>query len=332
MSQKPDNNALRVGVIGCGGIGRTHLNAYRANGVVPVAVADSNQRAVDAAVAEFGGRGYPDFDELIRVGGVDAVSICTPPASHREIVVTALEAGIAVLCEKPMATSVADAEAMAVVADRTGTLLTIGFCHRFQPHVERLRDLVANGDLGTVLMFRNRFAGHLKQVEQTWFARPEVAGGGVMFDTCVHSVDLFRFLVGEPERVKALSASTPTALGPALDVEDTAIISLSTASGALGVIEASWRTPPGEWTLTIYGTAGSATVDYATDELRLRPAGKGDEQVVEVPAGDRFEREIAHFMAAVQGHEPPRVTARDGVAANRILAAAYASAADRGND
>jgi predicted dehydrogenase len=326
MNHLSEPQAPRVAVIGCGTIGRTHLEAYRASGVGPVALADADQAALDAATATYGGRGYLDYRDLILSGEVDAVSVCTPPASHREIVVAALEAGIAVLCEKPMATTVQDADAMAAVAARTGTLLTIGLCHRFQPHIERLRELAQEGELGTTLMFRNRFAGHLGGVEKTWFARPDVAGGGVIFDTCVHSVDLFRYLVGEPERVEALSATRETSLGPALPVEDTAIVILKAGCGTLGVIEASWRTPPGEWTVTLYGTKATATVDYNTGQLRVRRAGQADWQLVDVPPGNRFERQIASFLACLRGTGPPRVTADDGVAANRILAAAYASA------
>jgi UDP-N-acetylglucosamine 3-dehydrogenase len=317
---------MRVGVVGCGGIGQTHLRAYRALGVAPAALAEPNPNALAAAQASYGGQPFADYREMLASASLDAISICTPPATHAEIAEAALAAGVAVLCEKPLAPTVAACEAIVAAASRSGVLLTVGFCHRFQPHIEALRRLIEDGALGAVLMFRNRFAGHLRAVENSWFARPELAGGGVMLDTCVHSVDLFRHLVGEPERVQALTATTATELGPALAVEDSAIISLRTASGALGVIEASWRTPPGEWTVAVYGTAGTALMDYGTDELRLRLASEEEWRTVAVPAGDRFEREIGHFLACVRGNETPRVTAEDGLAATRILAAAYDSA------
>lgn len=330
MESEPGRDQPRIGVIGCGTIGQTHLDAYRANGIAPTALADANPTALAAATGTYGGQGFSDPAHLLASGSIDAVSVCTPPASHPEIVTTALEAGIAILCEKPLATAVAAAEAMVATADRTGVLLAVGFCHRYQPQIERLRDLIQAGDLGTVLMFRNRFAGHLKGVEATWFAQPTIAGGGVIVDTCVHSVDLFRFLIGEPTRVQALTATTATPLGPALKVEDSAVITLRTADGVLGVIEASWRTPPGEWTLTLYGTGGTAVVDYATDQLRLLRAGAADWEKIETPDGDRFEREIAAFLTAIQGGDPPRATGADGLAATRILDAAYRSAAAGG--
>ena len=320
------SNGLRIGVIGCGGIGRTHLRAYRAIGVQPVALADASSETLAAAAAEFGGRPHADAHTMLAAESLDAVSLCTPPSSHAPLAIAALQAGAAVLCEKPMAPTVEECAAMSAASEQAGRLLTVGFCHRFQPQVERLREMAAAGELGTIMMFRNRFAGHLRDVERTWFARPDVSGGGVIFDTCVHSVDLFRFLLGEVERVEALTATSATPLGPALEVEDTAIITLRSRSGALGVIEASWRTPPGEWNLTLYGTAGSATVDYATDELKVRLAGDDAWRVVPTPPGDRFERELAHFLACVRGEAAPRVTAADGLAATRILVDAYASA------
>src|SRR5687768_8291438 len=99
----PDYAAPRVGIIGLGTIGRTHIATWRANGITPVAFADAVPAALEAAVAEHGGEGFADGLALIASGSVDIVSICTPPVFHRELAIAALEAGVAVLCEKPMA-------------------------------------------------------------------------------------------------------------------------------------------------------------------------------------------------------------------------------------
>ncbi len=302
MQEAPELPALRVGIVGCGGIGQTHLQAYRALGITPTALADTSAAAREAAVAAYGGRPYADYREMFASEQLDAVSICTPPSLHRPIAEAALEAGIAVLCEKPMATTTEACEAMIATAERTGTLLSVGFCHRFQPHIERLKELIAAGTFGKVVMYRNRFAGHLKDVENTWFSKPSISGGGVLFDTLIHSVDLFRFLIGDPVQVQAVASTSANDLGPMLDVEDTAIIILRTSDGTVGSLEASWRTPPGEWFVTIYGTKGAATVDYGTDELRVRLVGEDGWRVVDVEPGNRFEREIASFLACVRGN------------------------------
>lgn len=316
----------RVGIVGCGTIGRTHLNAYRANGVRPVAVADASIESVKSMAEQSGARPYVRYKEMLASEELDVVSVCTPPALHCEITLAALDAGAAVLCEKPMALTVGECELMAGAARRQGKLLTVGFCHRFQPQIVALRKMVECGQLGTVMMFRNRFAGYMPSVENTWFSRPEISGGGVIFDTCIHSVDLFRYLIGNVDQVRALTSTTETDLGPALEVEDSAIITLKSTSGALGVIEASWRTQPGEWTVSVYGTAGSAIFDYDSGELRVRMADEPGWKAVEVLEGNRFELEIANFLECLRGEAAPRVTVEDGIEATRLLAASYESA------
>lgn len=312
----------RIGVIGAGGIGKTHLRTWRSLDLNQVAIADAKPDILASAVEEFGGQPWDDGVALIQSETIDLVSICTPPAFHADLAIAALEAGVAVLCEKPLATSVADAERVVDAAERTGTLIAVGFCHRFQPQVEKLRDLIGQGELGVVREFRNRFAGHLANVERTWFANPAISGGGVLVDTSVHSVDLFRYLIGDPVQIQAVTSTVESPLGPALEVEDTGIIILRTADGALGVIEASWRTPVGEWTLSVHGTDGSATIDYATNTLSLTRAG-AEPKVIDVEHGNRFERELADVVRCWRTGDTPRATVQDGLAATRILTEAY---------
>ena len=254
---------------------------------------------------------------------MDIVSICTPPIFHKDLAIAAAESGMAVLCEKPLARTLADAEAIAEAVRRTSTLFTVGFCHRFQPEIEKLKAMIDGGELGQVMTFRNRFAGLMANAHETWFGNPAIAGGGALADTSVHSIDLFRYLIGDPDGVHAFLSTRETEHGPKLQVDDTAVLTLKTPQGVLGVIESSWRTPPGEWTVTIYGTGGTAIVDYKEMTLRKQD-GDGTWQDVPVESGSRFDREFAHYLACWRGEDSPRVTVEDGVATNRILEAAYA--------
>lgn len=312
----------RIGVIGVGTIGQTHIGTWTAIGCPPVAFADASPAALEATVEKSGGRGFASALDLIASGEVDIVSVCTPPAFHRDIVIAALEANVAVLCEKPLAHNVTDAEAIAEAAERTGTLFTVGFCHRFQPHLQRLKSLIDDGELGAIMSYRNRFAGHKKDAETTWFANPAIAGGGVLADTSIHSIDSFRYLVGDPVRVHAFTSTRETELGPKLELDDTAAMILQTADGTIGVIESSWRTPAGEWSFAVHGTAGTAHFDYTTMKLQVTDASK-QVRDIDVEDGDRFQREFAHFLECWRTGSTPRVTAADGLAANRILDAAY---------
>ncbi len=315
----------RIGIVGVGGIGRTHLAAYRAAGTPAVAVTDLNRSRSAAAAAEFGTTAYDDLDAML-AAGVDAVSVCTPPAQHHAAALQALRAGVAVLCEKPMAVSTAECDELLTAAGQYDAYLTIGFCHRFQPHIAALKAAIGRGDIGVPLTFRNRFAGVFAGIESTWFSRRAVAGGGALMDTSVHSVDLFRHLIGDVADVRALTATTATPLGPALEVEDTAALLVRSDSGVVGTIEASWRTAPAEGLVTVQGTEGTMTVDYATPMSVTHYSPDGTARDVPVVDGDRFALQARHFLDCLAGTAEPVVTAADGRAAIAVLEAAYASA------
>lgn len=318
-------SALRVGVVGAGTIGRTHLKAYRDAGATPVAVTDTDPAAAEAAAADFDLTTYPDAATMFSEADLDAVSICTPPAGHVDAAVLALRAGIPVLCEKPMARTVAECDAMITAAEQSGTLLTVGHCHRFQPQIEAMKSLIAAGRIGTVLTFRNRFSGPLDSVQTRWFSRREIAGGGVLMDTSVHSIDMFRYLVGEIDHAVAVTSTTATERGPALEVEDSSVLAIRSVDGVLGAIEASWRTAPGEASVSVSGTQGRLDLDYDTAKLSL-VGPDGSVREIDVPPGNRFVLQARSFLDCIANGTQHRVTAADGVRAIAVLAQAYASA------
>jgi predicted dehydrogenase len=188
-----------------------------------------------------------------------------------------------------------------------------------------MKQALQDGLIGTPMMFRNRFAGVLPAVESRWFSDPALAGGGVIMDTCVHSVDLFRYLFGDVRRVQASATTRASDLGPALRVEDTAILTLTSLDGVIGVIEASWRTAPGEWTVSVYGTSGTLTMDYSTMNL-VHQNADGTRTTMPISDEDRFMAEVRHFAACVRGEAELLVTGIDGRQATAILVAAMADA------
>lgn len=314
----------RVGVIGLGAIGRTHINTWTTLGVTPVAVADSVPAAREAAKEQGTWSVFESGEALISDGEVDIVSICTPPAFHSDLAIAALEAGKTVLCEKPLAATVEDAGAIVAVAESAPGQLHVGFCHRFEPAIVAIRELITSGALGTPITLRNRFAGVMVSPEKTWFSNVEISGGGALADTTIHSIDIFRYLLGDAVEVRSLQSTQESEHGPALNVEDTGIVLLRNAAGAIGVLEASWRTPPGEWSVTVYGTAGQASFDYATGDGVIVNA-MGESSPLDFEPGDRFSAEFAHVLACWRGEGTPAATAQDGLIANQILAAAYAN-------
>lgn len=318
-------SVIRVGLIGAGGIGRTHLASYdRVREVQIVAVADIDEDLARAAAQRVGARAFRSVEQMLSEVELDAVDICTPPVAHLEAALMAIERGLHVLCEKPLAHHPDAARQMVRAAEEKGVHLMTAFCHRFHPPIVALKRLIEAGELGEVVMFRNRFAGLFKGVEERWFSEKEVAGGGVLMDTSVHSIDLFRFLVGEVSRVQAVIRQTNPAIG---EVEDTAIALLSTKDNRMGVVEASWSLAAGFNVVEVYGTEGAGMVHYWDGfKSRYKTQKMEDWKPLEEVGVDRFVGEIQHFVDACLGQMPLQVTGYDGLRAVEIVYEAYQSA------
>lgn len=313
---------IRVAVVGCGNIGTVHLGSWReAPGAEVTIACDTDSNAATRAAKEFHAEAHTDWKAMIDGAKVDIVDVCTPPNMHAAVAIRALEHGLNVLCEKPLGRTPEDARAMVDAAERSGKKLMTAFCHRFHPTIVFAKHLIDNDDLGRVVMFRNRFGGYLKGVENLWFGDPEIAGGGSLIDTAVHSIDLFRFLVGEVKRASGCVA----AYNPKMRVEDSSALVLESEDGAIGVIESSWATPDCLNVVEIYGTAGACIVDYDNNNVRYKTADMAVWQTREIE-GDRFVAEVEHFADAVRGVKPQAVTGFDGLRANEVIAQVYASA------
>lgn len=314
---------INVAVIGCGGIGKVHLARWaELSGARVRVVCDVDGQAAAHAARELGAEAHTDPEAAVQVSGLDAVDICTPPNTHASIAFAALQAGLHVFCEKPLARNPDEAAGMVREAEKQGRILMTAFCHRFHPPILFARQLIEADDLGRVVMFRNRFSGYFQGVEDRWFADPEVAGGGSLLDTAVHSIDLFRYLVGE---VRSASGRLGR-YNPRVRVEDSAVVALEAENGAIGVIESSWSTPGGRNVVELYGTAGACIVDYDTGQVRYQTADMSVWETREVQGPDRFAAEIARFADAVRGVAPAEPSGRDGLRANEIIADIYASA------
>jgi len=313
----------RIGIIGAGGISYCHMNGYAADDRVEiVGMADIDRDRAQRAASQFGGRAYNDYVALLDAERPDAVSICTPPVAHKPAALECINRGARVLCEKPLAYSAADARDMVEAAARRGVLLMTAFCHRFHEPVVKAKALIASGRLGRVLMYRNRFGGMIS-MEDKWFGRRAIAGGGALLDTSIHSADLFRFLVGEVADVSAVVAT----LVQRVDVEDSAAVVLRSSGGAIGIIEASWSTPYGDNLVEVYGEKGTAIVDYDGNLLRYRVGAMKTWRKVKPAGPDRFTLEVRHFVDCVRGEGEPQVTGEDGLKAQLIIEAAYRAAA-----
>ncbi|WP_025158063.1 Gfo/Idh/MocA family protein [Leifsonia aquatica] len=345
---------LRAGVIGLGWAGQQHMEAYATlPGVELVAIAGMEDEPRAALGEKYGvERRYRDWKELVADGDLDVVSVAVPTFLHAPIAVGALDAGIHVLSEKPIARTAAEAQTMVDAAHRAGRVLEVAFNHRRRGDIEALKAAIDEGRIGRPYHAR---AIWLRRsgipALGSWFTNREMAGGGPLIDIGVHVLDYALHLFGEPQ-VTAVSAVTHSELGvrgrggsaggkqqvgSAYEVEDLASLLLRLEGGGSIVLETSWAAyrPAGdEFGITLYGTEGGAdlrVVDYApAGELTIF-SGDGEESAdvrVTAGAGRGHLAVVETFLEHVA--DEASWSHWDGSLAldrARIIDAAYASAA-----
>ncbi len=260
---------LKIGIIGCGKITQVrHAPEYRENPNCELtAYFDGIPERAQALAKEYGGKAYGSVEELLE-SGVDAVSVCVANVDHASVTIKALDAGKHVLCEKPMATTLEDCEAMAAAAKRNGRLLMIGHNQRFALAHQKAREMVLAGEIGRPVSFHTTF-GHpgpegWTGLANSWFFDKKQAAFGALADLGVHKADIIHYLLNEPvtevtAAVGTLDKKFPD--GSPISVEDNALMVMRTKSGVLGQLHVSW---------TFYGQEDNSTRIYGTEgTLRL---------------------------------------------------------------
>jgi len=314
---------LRVGVVGAGLIAGCHVRAYAATASIDVvAIADPRDSKAERLAASVGATACVDLDDVLALG-VDVVSVCTPPASHAELTVRALEAGRHVLCEKPLSVKLGDARQIVQAAEASDRLTMIGHVSRFEPDHRAAKDVVEAGQVGDVVMMTHSMTTSLPGwSEDGWLARPEESGGPLL-DLAVHSFDYLAWIIGSPAvRVHAVASDSPA--GPSTY----AVATVRYANGALGQVEASWAHPATRGfkaAVEITGTEGRVSWDY--DSINGGAIHLDDGAVAWLdPLGERgFAGEIAAFTEAVRSGGPSPVPVSEGYAATRTALAAIHS-------
>jgi predicted dehydrogenase len=301
------SSEFRVAFVGTGGIAGAHASAAEASGgaVKVVAAVDTNAEALAKFTEKWGVPGFASFDALLKAIdsksiGVDGIVLCTPPSYRLEPVQKAAERGLAVLIEKPLARTGAEARQVAEVAKKhPKACVALGYCHRFAPAVVEMKRLVAAGKIGTLTRFENAFAFHHPPMSERWFSDPAVSGGGSFIDTGCHSLDLFHFLVGRPKTLAAVFHKAWPGRG---ESEATALVAATDGShkGTAGVILAGWMEPE-RFTVDLIGTGGSLHYDYMkAEELVYRPS-LGASETMKVETHEvRFAKQLTGWAKAAR--------------------------------
>jgi predicted dehydrogenase len=312
---------MRIGVIGLGTIGQTHLVALRQLGVKQVFGADPSRLARERA-QDLAARCFADYREMLSAVDLDGVVVATPPRTHPEIATAALDAGLGVLCEKPLAVTIEDCEAMSTTVAGARGPFQVGFCHRFQPQVRSLRDLLGSGTIGRPVMVNISFTHGLTEQGRQWITDLDQAGGGVLFDSGSHAIDLFRYLVGDVDDVHGMTAVLDSGSGSRRP-EDTSVVCVRSGD-VLGTIGLSWKTPPWQGLVELVGSTGRARVDYEGEHASLRiRTGDAPWRSIRTPRVSRFASQMRHFLACVRREEAPQASVRDGLEATRIVLDVY---------
>jgi predicted dehydrogenase len=312
---------LQVAVVGAGGIAQTWGQAFAAAASVDlVAVADTRLDAAKALAEPAGAAAVPDMDTLLTVPGVDAVLICTPPATHPALAIAAAEAGRHVLCEKPLAVGIDEALSMLAASDKAGVVLSMASKFRFVEDLVRARSLITGGSLGKPLLFNNAFVSRVDMAGR-WNADPALSGGGVLIDNGTHSVDIARYLLGPLTRVFA-SAQDETGLG----VDDTTRLLLESAGGALGTATVSWTaTSFANTYVEVIGTDGVVRVGWSRSRFRRASSPTWEDLGTGYDKVAAHVRQLDTFAAAVAGEGELLIDGDDALASVAAIDAAHRS-------
>lgn len=354
-----DTARVRAGFVGGGFMAAVHSRAARAARAELRAGSSSTLESGRRAAGELGlATAYASLDELLADDDVDIVHVCTPNATHAAIAFAALEAGKHVVCEKPLATTVADAERLAERAAATGRVATVPFVYRYHPMVREARDRIARGDAGTLLSFTGSYLQDwlLDDTDDDWRVDAAVGGPSRAFaDIGSHLCDLVEFVTGD--RIVRLAAVTRTVFRDRarhrdIRTEDAVALAVETRSGAIGTLAVSQLAPGRKNRLTfeVAGSKESLGFDQEDPELLWVGRREGDlllrrdagilspdaARLSLVPAGhpmgyqDAFNAFVADTYALVAGESRDGVpTFADGLRAAHLTDAVLRSAAER---
>ena len=298
-------------------------------GVELIGLWDEDPTLAHERATAAGTTAYPSVDALL-AARPDGVVIAGVNRDHRPLAERAAAAGVAILCEKPLATTVPDAQAIVAACERAGVLLMTAFPSRWNPVVVAFADAVRGGAAGELVSLEGVNTGEMPDVHGAWFVDPALAGGGAVTDHVVHLADLYRWITGS--EVVEVYAVANRILQEGFDrVETGGLVSLRFASGVFATIDCSWSKPRswptwGGLAIEALGTLGAIEADAFRQ--RLDVYGRREDGVRWRAFGDDANAGmLREFLDAVRDGRQPAITGTDGLRAVEIVDAAYRSIA-----
>lgn len=304
---------LRWGILGTGGIVRRWLPGFRAGGERLVAVGSRDAARASAAAADLGAERGTTYEQLLAADDVDVLYNALPNGLHAEWSIRAAEAGKHVLCEKPLAATEAECEAMVAAAERHRVHLVEAFMYRYHPRWEVVHRLIAEGQIGQVRLVRAAF-GFMMGADRAGDVRLQPGlGGGATQDVGCYAVNLVRWLLGEPTAVDGVAIDRR---GVGVDTHAAAV--LTYPDGVLAEVACSFDAPIGQ-SVEIVGEHGRIEVPFAflprgEPELRI-----GD-RIERFPIVDQYELEVRTIRRLVREGVPSLTPGSDAIGTQRVIA------------
>ncbi|MFC1718746.1 Gfo/Idh/MocA family protein, partial [Candidatus Poribacteria bacterium] len=321
---------IRIGFIGVGGIGGSHLRIARncADVMEPVAVCDVNVGIADRVAEEYGVDAHTDYKELCQRGDIDAVVMALPHHLYGEVACCALESGLHVFQEKPFASSLSDARQTMESAAKTGKRLMVAGQNKYASGFIKGKEMIDSGALGDVFLTRGaiiyRWGGAIDN-QWSWRGQKELSGGVAVIDAGWHILDMAHWYRGLPSAVYASLGTMKGVPNSDYDVDDKAALILEYPDGGIGSIVSCYITTPAETRLTLHGVNGS--LDVSGSDLSFILNGEPKEVTLPEQSFDPMTAQLRHFVEIIASDtESPISGGQRAYEVMQIVDAAYRSA------
>ena len=302
---------VNVGVIGVGAMGYNHARVYyRLENANLVAVSDVSERTLNKVCKKYDTKGYTDYEELLKNPDIEVVSVCVPTTHHHDVVMEAIKHGKHVLVEKPIASTLEEAEDMIQAAKEKGVILATGHVERFNPAVQKAKELIDNDVIGDIVSASAKRVGPFP---------PRIQDVGVTIDLAIHDLDVMYYLFDED--VNQVYGTMGSILDKC-EFEDHAEIMVNFENEGTGILEVNWLTPYKRRQIEVTGTDGIISVDYIEQSLDVYGKFAQD---IQIKHEEPLKEELKSFLEAVINETKPVISGEDGLNALKMVIAATKS-------
>ncbi len=335
---------LKVGLIGCGEIGQMRAAALARTPTLELAVVcDVVPERAEKLAAQYGCKASSNWQEVVAQPDLAVIIVSTSNDLHAPISLAAMEQGKHVLCEKPLARTTAEGQAMVAAAERYNVRFKTGFNHRYYPSVMKARELIDRGEIGQIMYVRS-YIGHPggEDFTRRWMCQADISGGGSLLDNGIHVLDLTRYFLGE--EITQAQGYRATLGWPVAPCEDNAFALYRTDGGRIASVQSSWTEWKGyQFRVEVYGTLGYVEAAYPPMRTILgrvdRVTGKTRKRYFLFPlfqikerlksyrwtTEETFVKEHLDFSQAIRDEREPFSSGRDGLRAVELAQAVYQS-------